>query len=74
MRDLRTCSADEFNAFIASYKPALSSRALPNGTVVYEDFSDGAIWPDSLVASFIAPVPPKRPRASGWRIPVDEVP
>jgi hypothetical protein len=69
MRSLKAVSADEFTAFVGAYQPALTSRPLPNGTVVYEDTSDGSVWPDSLVASYLMPQPPRRPRASGYRIP-----
>lgn len=70
MRDLRLVSQADFNAFIAAYSPPMSNRMLDNGTIVYEDTSDGSAWPDSLVASYLVPMPPKRTRAGGWRIPV----
>lgn len=72
MRDLRAVTKPEFDAFIAAYAPPLTSRSFASGLIAYEDTSDGVVWPDSLVASYVAPAPPKRPRASGWRIPVQE--
>lgn len=71
MRDLRAVTQTEFNAFVAGYSPALSSIVQPGGLVAYTDTSNGDEWPDSLVASYLAPQPPKRPRATGWRIPVE---
>lgn len=72
MRDLRVVTQAEFNAFIGAYSPPLTVVAQPNGLIAYTDPSGGAAWPDSLVASYLAPMPPKRPRATGWRIPVAE--
>lgn len=72
VRDLRIVPQPEFDAFVAAYQPPLTSRAFASGLVAYEDTSNGATWPESLVASYVAPAPPKRPRASGWRIPVQE--
>lgn len=69
MRQLRACSADEFKAFVAGYAVPLTFESKDNGLVVYSDTSDGSVWPDSLVASYLMPQPPKRPRASGYRIP-----
>jgi hypothetical protein len=71
MRDLRLVTQAEFNDFVSSYAPSLQVEAMPNGLVAYTDVSDGTAWPDSLVASYVAPLPPKRPRATGWRIPVE---
>lgn len=72
MRDLRVTIKAEFDAFVAAYTPPLTSRTFSSGLIAYEDTSSGDTWPDSLVASYVAPAPPKRPRASGWRIPVEE--
>lgn len=72
MRDLRAVSKPEFDAFVAAYTPPLTSRSFSSGLIAYEDTSDGATWPDSLVASYVAPAPPKRSRASGWRIPAQK--
>lgn len=72
MRDLRAVTQAEFNAFVAGYTPALTSIVQPGGLVTYTDTSNGEEWPESLVASCLAPQPPKRPRASGWRIPVED--
>jgi hypothetical protein len=74
VRNLRAVSQSEFSAFVTSYSPALTSQAMQDGLVAYTDTSKGDAWPDSLVASYLAPQPPKRPRATGWRIPVIEVP
>jgi hypothetical protein len=71
MRDLRLVTAQEFSAFVASYSPALVPVTMMGGVVAYTDTSNGAEWPDSLVASSLAPQPPKRPRATGWRIPAE---
>jgi len=71
VRDLRPVSQDEFQAFLSSYPNPLSSRSTQNGRVFYEDKSSGDEWPDSLVASYNTPQPPKKPRASGWRIPAE---
>jgi hypothetical protein len=70
MRDLRLVTQAEFDAFTSAYTPPLTVEAQQSGLIVYTDTSDGSAWPDSLVASYLAPQPPKRPRASGWRIPV----
>lgn len=70
MRDLRLVSQGEFDAFVAAYTPPLTAQMQPNGIVAYTDTTGGDAWPDSLVASYLAPNPPKRPRAAGWRIPV----
>lgn len=71
MRDLRAVTQGEFDAFVSAYSPPLAVVGQANGLVAYTDVSAGAVWPDSLVASYLAPMPPKRPRATGWRIPVE---
>jgi len=71
MRDLRLVTQPEFNSYIAAH-PGLTIVTKDNGLVAYADQSNGAAWPDSLVASYTSAVPPKRPRPSGWRIPVED--
>lgn len=69
MRDMAAVSEPEFNAFLVSYPNPLTEQRI--GQVhCYTDTSNGDLWPDSLVASFL-PATATRRRAGGWRIAVD---
>lgn len=69
MRDLRLVTAEQFNAFVSAYSPAL--QAVPaNGVVYYVDNSNGAEWPENLVASYVT-VGPNRRRPGAHRIPLE---
>lgn len=71
MRNLRSVSSEEFNAFIAAYPVALTPKLIGT-TQHYLDSTDGQEWPDNIVASF-RPASQDRPRAGGWRIPVSDI-
>jgi hypothetical protein len=71
MRNLRSVSSEEFNAFIAGYPAPLTQKTI-GATQHYLDNSDGQPWPDNLVASYL-PATETRKRAGGWRIPVSTI-
>jgi hypothetical protein len=66
---LKPCTKTEFDAFIAAYPRKLERNVFMAGDpplVTYNDFSDGKVWPDSVVASHF--VPDNRDPDQGWRI------
>jgi hypothetical protein len=53
---MKKVTEDEFNQFVRNYPKALErdiSSAFEPPLVTYNDFSDGRMWPDSVVASRI---------------------
>ncbi|MDB5531616.1 MAG: hypothetical protein JWR51_4719 [Devosia sp.] len=71
MRNLRSVSSEEFNEFIATY-PAPLAQKMIGATQHYLDTSDGQVWPDNIVASYL-PATEVRKRAGGWRIPISDI-
>ncbi len=71
MRQLRSVTPAEFNAYVAAYTPPLTA-SFRDGVQYYEDTSTGDTFPESLVASYLPASPPRRRRATGHRIPATE--
>lgn len=70
MRDMVAVSEPEFQAFLAAYPNSLVEQRI--GQVhCYTDVSDGAEWPDNLVASFL-PATATRRRSMGWRVAMEQ--